>query len=183
MIIARITRAACALLIAVAPIANGENLMDVYELALLNDPLVREAEATRMASVEAKPQARSALLPQLNFSGTRSDDSSDGLSSFFDFITGQQEPNFQDSESDSTSFTLDLTQTLFRWDQWIGLKQAEKVVAQTGTGSKIVYEPLPQDDPMQRQPDIAQAREVLGWEPGITLDEGLPKTIAYFRNL
>jgi UDP-glucuronate decarboxylase len=60
---------------------------------------------------------------------------------------------------------------------------AEKVVAQTGSGSKIVYEPLPADDPTQRQPDIAQARSVLGWEPKISLDEGLPRTIEFFAKL
>jgi len=60
---------------------------------------------------------------------------------------------------------------------------AEKVVALTGSKSQIVYQPLPSDDPMQRQPDIAQAREKLGWEPTIPLDQGLPRTIEYFRNL
>jgi UDP-glucuronate decarboxylase len=59
---------------------------------------------------------------------------------------------------------------------------AEKVVAKTDSGSKIVYEPLPADDPTQRQPDIAQAKEVLGWEPKIQLDEGLPRTIKYFSS-
>ena len=58
---------------------------------------------------------------------------------------------------------------------------AEKVVAMTGSDSKIVYEPLPQDDPTQRQPDITQAMEKLDWEPKIALDEGLPRTIEYFR--
>jgi len=60
---------------------------------------------------------------------------------------------------------------------------AEKVVEKVGSGSKIVYEPLPADDPTQRQPDIAQAKEVLGWEPKIPLDEGLPRTIDYFANM
>ena len=60
---------------------------------------------------------------------------------------------------------------------------AEKVVAQTGSKSEIVYQPLPQDDPTQRCPDIAQAKAKLGWEPAIPLDEGLPRTIEYFRNL
>jgi UDP-glucuronate decarboxylase len=58
---------------------------------------------------------------------------------------------------------------------------AEEVVATTGSGSKIVYEPLPQDDPTQRQPDITRAKEELGWEPKVALDEGLPRTIEYFR--
>jgi len=62
------------------------------------------------------------------------------------------------------------------------LELAEKVVALTGSGSKIVYERLPSDDPTQRQPDIAQAREKLGWQPTIPLDQGLPRTIDYFRS-
>ena len=48
---------------------------------------------------------------------------------------------------------------------------------------KLVYQPLPRDDPRRRRPDIALAKELLGWEPKITLREGLPKTIAYFRKL
>jgi UDP-glucuronate decarboxylase len=58
---------------------------------------------------------------------------------------------------------------------------AEKVIAMTDSGSKLIFEPLPQDDPTQRQPDITQAKAELEWEPGITLDEGLKPTIEYFR--
>ncbi len=50
----------------------------------------------------------------------------------------------------------------------------------TGSNSVISYEPLPGDDPKQRKPDIALAREKLGWEPKVALEEGLVKTIAYF---
>ena len=57
---------------------------------------------------------------------------------------------------------------------------AEKVLALVDNGSKLVYEPLPEDDPTQRQPNIEQAKEVLGWEPKIPLNEGLPKTVDYF---
>ena len=60
---------------------------------------------------------------------------------------------------------------------------AETVVRMTGSKSKIVYHPLPSDDPLQRKPDISKARQLLGWEPKIKLDEGLMKTIEYFRNL
>ncbi|CAN7255016.1 SDR family oxidoreductase [Phenylobacterium sp. LjRoot219] len=60
---------------------------------------------------------------------------------------------------------------------------AEKVVELTGTGSKIEYRPLPQDDPQQRQPDITKARAILGWEPTVQLEEGLRRTIAYFDEL
>ncbi|MGK2925962.1 MAG: UDP-glucuronic acid decarboxylase family protein [Lysobacterales bacterium] len=48
---------------------------------------------------------------------------------------------------------------------------------------EIVYQPLPQDDPTQRQPDISKAKEILGWQPKVSLDQGLPKTVEYFRNL
>jgi UDP-glucuronate decarboxylase len=60
---------------------------------------------------------------------------------------------------------------------------AEKVIAMTGSKSKIVEKPLPQDDPKQRQPDIALAREKLGWKPSISLEQGLSLTIAYFETL
>jgi UDP-glucuronate decarboxylase len=60
---------------------------------------------------------------------------------------------------------------------------AEKVVELTGSGSKIEYRPLPQDDPQQRQPDIAKAKSVLGWAPTVHLEEGLTRTIAYFDGL
>jgi UDP-glucuronate decarboxylase len=60
---------------------------------------------------------------------------------------------------------------------------AEKVIALTGSRSKIVKQPLPSDDPTQRQPDITLARERLGWSPRIELEEGLRKTIDYFDQL
>lgn len=60
---------------------------------------------------------------------------------------------------------------------------AEKVLALTGSASKLVFKPLPQDDPRQRQPDITQAREILGWAPTVELEQGLVKTIAYFDEL
>jgi UDP-glucuronate decarboxylase len=56
------------------------------------------------------------------------------------------------------------------------------VIKLTGTTSKLIYKPLPQDDPLQRQPDITLAKKELdGWEPKIQLQEGLEKTIAYFK--
>lgn len=58
---------------------------------------------------------------------------------------------------------------------------AEKVIALTGSRSKLVYRPLPSDDPTQRKPDITLARERLQWSPGVQLEEGLKKTIAYFE--
>ena len=58
---------------------------------------------------------------------------------------------------------------------------AEQVIAMTGSRSKLVFAPLPSDDPRQRQPDISLARSVLGWEPTIDLGRGLERTIDYFR--
>jgi len=60
---------------------------------------------------------------------------------------------------------------------------AERVIALTGSKSKLVFQPLPQDDPLQRCPDITLARKTLGWEPKVPLEEGLKKTIAYFDAL
>ena len=60
---------------------------------------------------------------------------------------------------------------------------AETVIRLTGAGSQLVFKPLPQDDPMQRQPDIRLARSALGWEPKIALEQGLVRTIAYFEEL
>jgi UDP-glucuronate decarboxylase len=60
---------------------------------------------------------------------------------------------------------------------------AEKVLAMTGSGSKLEFRALPADDPKQRQPDIALARSRLGWSPVVALDKGLPATIEYFRSL
>jgi len=63
------------------------------------------------------------------------------------------------------------------------LALAQKVIEMTGSKSELVYQPLPADDPLQRQPDITLARSKLDWEPTITLEKGLEPTIAYFRQL
>jgi UDP-glucuronate decarboxylase len=60
---------------------------------------------------------------------------------------------------------------------------AEKVLAKVGGSSRIVYRELPSDDPKVRQPDITKARELLGWQPKVSLDEGLDRTIAYFTKV
>jgi UDP-glucuronate decarboxylase len=61
------------------------------------------------------------------------------------------------------------------------LELAEMVLKLTGSKSQLVFKPLPSDDPKQRQPDIALAKEKLGWEPGVSLEDGLKETIAYFK--
>ena len=59
---------------------------------------------------------------------------------------------------------------------------AEKVISLTGSSSQILKQPLPQDDPKQRKPDISKAKRILNWEPKINLEQGLEKTINYFRS-
>ena len=63
------------------------------------------------------------------------------------------------------------------------LELAQKIINQTGSNSKITYQSLPQDDPMQRRPVIELAKEKLDWKPIVSLDEGLVKTIEYFRSI
>ena len=63
------------------------------------------------------------------------------------------------------------------------LELAELVVARTGSRSELTYAALPADDPRQRQPDITRARELLGWQPAVALDDGLQRTIDYFKPL
>jgi dTDP-glucose 4,6-dehydratase len=62
------------------------------------------------------------------------------------------------------------------------LQFAQEIIQATGSKSRIVHKPLPQDDPKQRRPDISRARKLLGWEPKVPLTEGLVPTIAYFRS-
>lgn len=63
------------------------------------------------------------------------------------------------------------------------LELAQKVIQKTGSQSELIYKNLPTDDPLQRKPDISLAKQELGWEPRVQLDEGLDKTIDYFRSV
>ncbi|MCG2755791.1 MAG: SDR family oxidoreductase [Desulfobacteraceae bacterium] len=68
-------------------------------------------------------------------------------------------------------------------DEFTILELAQKIIKITGSKSKIIFKPLPQDDPMQRRPDISLAKEKLKWQPVVKLDEGLKKTIKYFDEI
>ena len=68
-------------------------------------------------------------------------------------------------------------------DEFTILELAQKIIKITGSKSKIVFKPLPQDDPMQRRPDISLAREKLKWQPTVKLDQGLKRTIEYFDTI
>ena len=120
------------LIVASGPVVGQERLglLDIYELALANDPLIREAEANFLAQSEVKAQARSGLLPTLSIGGSRGE----GISSTDrpqDFLTGQPDPNILNTETDSesTSFNFTLSQTVFDWGQYLSLKQADKTIA------------------------------------------------------
>jgi len=65
--------------------------------------------------------------------------------------------------------------------EWTILECAEEVLRVTGSSSKLVFSPLPQDDPTRRRPDITKARTLLGWEPKVQLREGLERSLEYFR--
>ena len=67
-------------------------------------------------------------------------------------------------------------------DEWTILECAQEVLAVTGSKSTICFEPLPQDDPTRRRPDITKARQLLGWEPKVKLREGLERSLAYFQS-
>ncbi len=58
---------------------------------------------------------------------------------------------------------------------------AKEIIALTNTSSKIIYKPLPTDDPKQRRPDIRKAQELLGWQPQVARSEGLKRTLLYFQ--
>jgi outer membrane protein len=118
---------------------RAENLIEVYQDAARSDPLVREAEARRMAALEAKPQARGLLLPQVNVTGQYATRDSEGQSTFPQAVDDDgdettppivvQVPNDSRAESDFWNYQAEITQTLFRWDQWQALKRADSEVA------------------------------------------------------
>jgi UDP-glucuronate decarboxylase len=68
-------------------------------------------------------------------------------------------------------------------DEFTMLQLAQLVLEKTGSASRIVFKPLPQDDPRQRKPDITLAKRVLDWQPTVKLEEGLIRTIDYFRKV
>ncbi len=109
--------------------ATAADLDAVYQRALTNDPLIREAEANRRAALESKPQARAALLPQLNASGRYNDEQSDSTGAFVQ--PGQPPtPTVRDSDGNSSAWDVTLRQNLFRWENWAALRRADAESAQ-----------------------------------------------------
>jgi outer membrane protein len=128
--------------------ARAANLDEVYQRAVRNDPQIREAEANKMANLEGKPEALSALLPQLNANGSyiRDEASSKTPEIFSNPSVGNPNavatPNFYvNSKSDIGNWQVQLRQTIFRWDQIAALKQANVRVAQ----AEVDYRAAQQD--------------------------------------
>lgn len=111
-----------------ASAGHTESLLEIYRMALTNDPSIREADANRSATLQSKPQARGMLLPQIDFSADWNDTTSTGVrNTTFGGINARTD--FA-TEQDGWSWGVNLSQTLFRWDQWVSLKRASKQVAQ-----------------------------------------------------
>ncbi len=119
--------------------AQAENLLEVYEDAVKSDPLIREAEARREAALEAKPQARGLLFPQIGINGQYAKSDSESNSTFTQAVDNDNDPltppviaivnNQQTADQDFWNYQAEATQTLFRWDQWQQLKRADAQVA------------------------------------------------------
>ena len=120
---------------AVGPAAAQEGLSEIYQRALDSDPAFREAEAQYLVTIEARPQARSSLLPSLQFGTTRSENQSTNPNPPLDFFTGVPSTVISDTEStrNSTNMSVSLNQTVFDWGRYVSLRQADKTVARAET--------------------------------------------------
>jgi outer membrane protein len=123
------------------PAAAQEGLLDVYQLALTNDPAIREAEANYLATAEVKPQARAGLLPGLSLGSTRTHRFQDTSGGAIDPITGTPIGERSLFEQDAHGWSVSLTQTVFDWSQYATLRQADKRVVRAETD----YEAAQQD--------------------------------------
>jgi len=124
--------------------AGAEDLMEIYQRALQNDPAIRQAEAIYLATVEAKPQARSSVLPLLSFSAGANTLHSADPNRPTNFATGVVDPNISDTEvdRDGSNWSINLSQTVFDWGQFLQLKQADKVVARAEADYQIAKQDL-----------------------------------------
>ena len=114
---------------ALAVPALAADLEAIYQRALANDPQIREAEANRRASLESRPQALAALLPQINASARENDEESDFVGAF---VQPGQAPadDVRDSDGTSSAWDVTLRQNIFRWQNWAALRRANAEAAQ-----------------------------------------------------
>jgi len=114
------------------------SLLEVYQQALQSDPRIHEAEALRLAAFEAEPQARGVLLPQVSFGGSWNKVERSGTE------TSILDPDSVEvvTDRDGTQWGVELRQTLFRWDQIVGLRQADKYVARAEADREAAQQDL-----------------------------------------
>lgn len=121
--------------------SDAASLLEIYQQALQSDPRIHEAEARRLASLEATPQARGVLLPQIGFSGdwTRSEFAGNSVGQNADGSIG----NFlSEIDTEQTRWQFNLQQTLFRWDQIVNLRRADKTVARAEADREAAQQDL-----------------------------------------
>ncbi len=132
-------------ILAVASLASfnaaAADLKEIYERALTNDPLIREADANRLAARESKPQAISALLPQIQGSGQYRDTESDGTSVDIN-PPNPPAPFDRLTTGNSTSWDLTLRQNVFRWENWAALRRADSEQAQAEADYVVAQQDL-----------------------------------------
>jgi outer membrane protein len=160
---------ACCLVWNAAPAAD---LLAVYQRALQNDPQLKEAEANRLAALESKPQALSALLPQISGSGTVSKEEDKGQSNQVETVQVTGGPTVSESfpfngrvNTNIHKYGVDLRQNLFRWDNWVALQRADAQVAQ----AEADYQAAQQDliaRVAQRYFDVLAAQDDLDAQRG-----------------
>ena len=128
---------------------QAESLLEVYQQALQGDPRIHEAEARRMAALEADNQARGLYLPQLDLTASWDKSTSDGSGTGNDFIPDGNGgvivvpvPFSSETRDETTRWDLSLRQTIFRWDQIVGLRRADKIVAKAEADREAAQQDL-----------------------------------------
>ena len=109
--------------------ASASSLLEIYQQALQSDPAIHEAEARRLAALEARPQARGVYLPQLSFAGSYTMSERAGPDLIQPDPAQPPIPVTATTETDTAQWSFRLSQTIFRWDQIVGLRQADKTIA------------------------------------------------------
>ena len=122
-------------------VSYSASLLEVYQRALQSDPMIHEAESRRLAALEGETQARSWLLPELSVGSRYSINNFDGSSVEAGAAGSIASVNSQ-SKNIGTGWQLQLTQTLFQWDRWVGLKQAGKRSAKAEIDYEIQHQDL-----------------------------------------
>ena len=131
---------------------RAASLLEVYQQALQSDPRIHEAEARRLAALEAEPQARGVYLPQIDFRGDWSKETTEGSGVGNDIdldnstvpptVTVTPVPFSQRTRDEVTSWSVSLRQTIFRWDQIVNLRRADKTVAKAEADREAAQQDL-----------------------------------------